>query len=190
MVPKLAANPASQQAAVPAADLAKQLQSLAGNQSDAVLGTLTKDLSATFKSLSDSLAGNPAVKSQLSSLTAALAGGKEAEALGASSLLAAAQLTPEQKKLAGDARNLLGAYVTQKNFATLPGAQNEVAAIVDSLRKGDLMAAAAPMQKVAANASLTPAQKDVVSSLVKSYAPGVKDATDKLGGALKGLVPK
>jgi hypothetical protein len=84
-------------------------------------------------------------------------------------------------QLAKDVGNLASAYVVQKNFASLEGAQSDVATIVNSLRQGQITPAIPAIQKVAQNASLTPTQKQLVASIADKYAPGVT----KTAGALQ-----
>jgi hypothetical protein len=83
--------------------------------------------------------------------------------------------------------NVGSAYIVQRNFSSLEGAQGDVAQIVNSLRKGTPTAAIPAIQNVAQNAKLTPAQKEVATSLVNQYVPGVKKVSDFLGGGLKSL---
>lgn len=77
--------------------------------------------------------------------------------------------------------NLASAYVMQKNFATLEGAQSDVATIVNSFRQGQITPAIPALQKVAKNASLTPTQKQLIASIADKYAPGIA----KTAGALQ-----
>ena len=100
---------------------------------------------------------------------------------------AATNLTPQQQQLAKEVGSLTSAFVVQKNFSSLDGAQGEVASVVNALRKGDITAAIPPLQKVAQNAGLTPSQKDLVSSLADQYAPGLKKAAGTLQQGLKSL---
>jgi hypothetical protein len=121
----------------------------------------------------------------LQSLTA----GKDSTALGQVFQVAqaATNLTPQQQQLAKDVGNLASAYVVQKNFSSLDGAQGDVASLVNALRQGNLTAAVPPLQKVAQNAGLTPSQKELVSSLADQYAPGLKKAAGSLQQGLKSL---
>ena len=97
--------------------------------------------------------------------------------------LANAKLTPAQTKLAKETWNLGSAYVVQKDFGALEGAQGDVAEIVTSLRKGEPAKALPAIQKVAKEAKLTPGQKELLTSIADQYAPGL----GKLGGTLDGL---
>ncbi|HKI70339.1 MAG TPA: hypothetical protein VKA67_12160, partial [Verrucomicrobiae bacterium] len=77
--------------------------------------------------------------------------------------------------------NLTSAYVVQKNFSSLDGAQGDVANIVNSLRDGEISAAVPSIQKVAQNANLTQPQKELIGTLTDKYAPGLK----KVAGTLQ-----
>ena len=112
-----------------------------------------------------------------------MASGKSAESLSSLQKLGAAKLTPEQTKLAADVYHIGTAYVIQKNFASLDGAQSDVAKAVNSLRKGETLAAIPAIQSIAQNAKLTAPQKELIQSVATQYAPGV----EKVGNALKGL---
>jgi len=158
-----------------------QLQTVSKAAGDSKLVSLAGDLASKAQSLYKMLAGNSAVQGQLTGAIQALLGGKGVTALGAFSKLTAAKLTSEQMKLAKDVGNVGSAYLVQKNFATLEGAQGDVAQIVNSLRKGEPAAALPALQGVAQNAKLTPTQKELAGALVDQYAPEMK----KLGNALK-----
>ena len=102
-------------------------------------------------------------------------------------LAKSAVLTPEQIGLAKDVGNVASAYVVQKNFASLAGAQGDVASLVNSLRQGQLTSTLMPLQNIAKNAALTATQKELVSSLADQYAPGLKKAADTLNQGLDTL---
>ena len=57
------------------------------------------------------------------------------------------------------------------------------AQIVSSLRKGNITEALPAIKKVSQNAKVTPAQKELLTSLADKYAPGAS----KESGALKGV---
>jgi hypothetical protein len=79
--------------------------------------------------------------------------------------------------------NLASAYVVQKNFASLDGAQGDVASIVSSLRDGQITTAIPAIKNVATNAHLTDDQKTLITKIADQYAPGWK----KAGAVLDGL---
>lgn len=171
-----------------AADLASQFMQKAGAEKDALLGSIAGDLVGKVKSLGAAAGANEAVKAQLDSTLQSLLGGMDAAALGtAFKVVEAAKLTPEQIGLAKEVGNLASAFVVQRNFAALDGAQGDVATIVNSLRKGEVMAAVPAIQKVAQNTHLTVAQKDLMGSLVNQYAPGLKKAADSVQQGLQGI---
>jgi hypothetical protein len=184
---------ASQPASVPAAiiqpaanDTVSLITKFASTQTDRVLSSLGTDLAGKVKSLGESLGANSAVKAQVDKAVQSLVSGKDAEALSAITQVApAGSLTPTQLQLAKETGNLLSAIVVQRNFSSLEGAQGDVATIVNSLRKGEFMAAVPAIQKVASNANLTPPQKQLIGSLADKYAPGVKQAADTLQQSLK-----
>lgn len=171
----------------PAANAAVSLLTkFASAQSDSVLASLGTDLAGKVKSLGESLGANSPVKAQVENAVQSLVSGKDAEVLGSVSQVAQdSSLTPPQLQLAKEAGNLVSAIVVQRNFSSLEGAQGEVATIVNALRKGEFMAAVPAIQKVAANANLTPPQKQLLGSLAGKYAPGMKQAADALQQGLQ-----
>lgn len=169
------------------ADLLGQITASSKTSGDATLKSLGGMLTSKAQSLNSSLAGNAGAQGLLQGALSSLMGGNGAGALGAFGKLSAAKLTPEQTKLAKEVGNVGSAYIVQKNFSSLEGAQGDVAQIVNSLRKGTPTTAIPAMQNVAQNAKLTPAQKEVATSLVNQYVPGAKKVSDFLGGGLKSL---
>jgi hypothetical protein len=89
--------------------------------------------------------------------------------------------------LAKEVGNLASAYVVQKNFASLDGAQGDVATIVSSLRQGQITPALPAMQKVAQNGNLTAPQKQLLGSIADKYAPGVSKAASALSQGLQSI---
>ena len=110
-------------------------------------------------------------------------GNKGGESLAAFQKLSQTKLTPEQTKLAKDVGQLGSTYLVHKNLGNLEGSQSDVAQIVRSLRKGNITEALPAIRKVSQNAKLTPAQKELLTSLVEKYTPGAS----KVSGALKGV---
>jgi hypothetical protein len=170
-------------------DLSAQFAQAAAAQTDKLLGSIGGDLAGKVKSLSQSLGVNDALKSQLDGALQSLTAGKDSTALGQAFQVAqaATNLTPEQQKLAKEVGNLTSAFVVQKNFSSLDGAQGDVASVVNALRQGNITAAIPPLQKVAQNAGLTPSQKQLVTSLADQYAPGLSKAAGTLQQGLKSL---
>jgi hypothetical protein len=170
-------------------DLSSQFAAAAAAQTDKLLGSIGGDLAGKAKSLSQSLGVNDALKSKLDGALQSLSDGKDSTALGQVFQVAqaATNLPPEQQQLAKDVGNLASAYVVQKNFSSLDGAQGDVASVVNALRQGNITAAVPPLQKVAQNAGLTSSQKDLISSLADQYAPGLKKAAGTLQQGLKSL---
>ena len=167
------------------ADLLGQLTASSQSSGDATLKSLGGALATKSQVLNTSLAGNAGAQGLLQNALSSLLSGKSANALGAFTKLSAARLTPEQTKLAKEVGNVGSAYIVQKNFSSLEGAQGDVAQIVNSLRKGTPTAAIPAMQNVAQNARLTPAQKELAGALVNQYVPGAKKVGDLIGGSLK-----
>jgi hypothetical protein len=162
------------------------LVAAAKTQGDSVLSSVGNDLTTKVKELVASAAGNDALKSQLTGSLKSLAGGNETSGLG--TLYQTAQLTgltPAQINLAKEVGNLATAYVVQRNFASLDGAQGDVATIVNSLRQGEFAPAIPAVQKIAQNASLTPTQKQLLASIADKYAPGISKAAGTLTDGLQ-----
>ena len=177
-----------EQAKTEAADATSQFVTAAKAQGDSLVGQIGSDLADKVKALAQSAAGNENLKSQLSSSLQSLASGNDSGGL--ASLYQAAQassLTPAQVQLAKDVGNVASAYVVQKNFASLDGAQSDVATIVNSLRQGQVTPAIPAIQKVAQNASLTPTQKQLLGSIADKYAPGVSKAASTLQQGLQSV---
>jgi hypothetical protein len=161
------------QSAVLATNFLNQAQSA----SDAKLGTIAGELTSKVQSLSALLGTNSAVQGVLDSTLKSLTGGQDSEALTSAFKLAeAAKLTPKQIGLAKQVGNLASAYVVEKNFATLDGAQGDVATIVTSLRDGKVSAAIPALKNVATNNSLTDGQKQLIKTVADKYAPGWEKA--------------
>jgi hypothetical protein len=152
--------------------------------SDSQLGPIASELTGKIQSLGSALAGNATVKSALDGTLKSLTGGVDADALtSAFKVASAAKLTPEQLGLAKQVGNLASAYVVQKNFTSLTGAQDDVGTIVSSLRGGNVTAAIPAIKNVAGNAHLTDAQKKLITTVADKYAPGwekAKGAMDSL----------
>jgi hypothetical protein len=190
---KEAPTPEAVKAAVEAskeavADLAAQFSRAAAAQSDKLLRSIGGDLVNKVKSLAQSLGANDAVKTQLDSTLQSLLSGQDADAVNSVFQVAqAANLSPQQMGLAKEVGNLASAYVVQRNFSALDGAQGDVATIVNSLRRGEIAAAAPAIQKVAQNANLTAPQKQLIGSIADKYAPGLKKAAESLQQGLKSL---
>jgi hypothetical protein len=175
-------------APAPAADAAAQLVTTAKAQGDTTLASIGSQLADKTKALTQSAGANDTVNTQVDSSMKSLAAGNDVSGL--TGLFQAAKgvnLTPQQTQLAKDVGNLASAYVVQKNFSNLPGAQSDVATIVSSLRQGELTPALPALKKVAQNANLTSQQKQLVSSLADHYAPGLTKASGTLQQGLKSL---
>ncbi len=165
-----------------------QFAQTAEAQPDKVAASIGSELATKAKALTQSAQSNPELKTQLNTSLQSLSAGKDAAAL--TTLFPAAQganLTSQQVKLAKEVGNLASAYVAQRNFASLEGSQSDVATLVNALRKGEVSPAVPALEKLAQNASLTPAQKDLVGTLADKYAPGLKKASDSLKQGLQGL---
>ncbi len=170
------------------AGLAAKFLSTAKAASDSQLGSIASDLTGKMQSLGTSAAG-ALVKDKLNGALTLLTGGKDSAALmSAFDLVKEAKLTPDQIGLAKQVGNLASAYVVQKNFATLEGAQGDVTTLVKSLRAGKLTAAVAPLKNIAGNNHLTDGQKTLIKTVADKYAPGWEkakgavDAIKKLPG--------
>ena len=170
------------------AGLAAKFLTTAKASSDSQLGTIASELTVKMQSLGAAAVGE-AVKSKLNVALTLLTGGKDSAALtSALDLVKEAKLTPDQLGLAKQVGNLASAYVVQKNFATLAGAQGDIATIVKSLREGKVTAAVPALKNVASNTHLTDGQKILIKTVADKYAPGwekakgAMDAIKKLPG--------
>jgi hypothetical protein len=154
--------------------------------SNSQLGPIASELTGKIQSLGSALAGNATVKSALDSTLKSLTGGMDADAVTSAFKLAeTAKLTPEQIGVAKQVGNLASAYVVQKNFASLAGAQGDVATIVKSLRGGQVTSAVPALKNVASNAHLTDAQKQLITTVANKYAPGWQKAKGAMDGIKK-----
>jgi len=146
--------------------------------SDSQLGSIASELTGKVQSLGTAVGGNSAITSKLNSTLSALTGGQDSAALSSALKLASiAKLTPDQLGLAKQVGNLASAYVVQKNFATLDGAQGDVATIVSSLRSGKIKSALPSLKNVATSAKLTDTQKQLITTIADKYAPGLSKAS-------------
>lgn len=157
-----------------------QLTSASQASGDSTLKSLGSELATKAQSLDTSLAGSPATQSQLTGALQSLMGNKGPEAVAEFQKLAAAKLTPDQMSLAKDVGHVGSAYLVQKNLGALDGSQSDVATIVSSLRSGNVTAALPAIKKVSQNVNLTPAQKDLVTSVAKKMVPGAGSISDGL----------
>ena len=164
-----------------------QLTSASQSSTDSTLKSLGGELATKAQSLGTSLSGNPAAEGQLTGALQSLLGNKGPEALAEFQKLSAAKLTPDQLKLAKDFGHVGSAYLVQKNLGALDGSQSDVAQIVTSLRSGNVTAALPAIKKVSQNVNLTPAQKDLMTSMAEKFAPGAKQASEAIGNGLKSI---
>lgn len=145
--------------------------------SDSQLGDIAAQLTGKVAKLESLLGTNSAIKARLDTMLTSLTGGQDSNALASAfSLVKGAKPTPEQLGLVKQVGNLASAYVVQKNFATLDGAQGDVATIVSSLREGKLTAAVPALKNVAGNANMTDGQKQLIKTVADKYAPGWEKA--------------
>jgi hypothetical protein len=161
----------------------------AKSASDAKLGDIATELTGKVQKLDSLLGTNSVIAGKLDSTLMSLTGGHDSAALtSAFDLVKGAKPTPEQLGLAKQIGNLTSAYVVQKNFTSLEGAQSDVDTIVSSLRSGKVTAAIPSIKNVATSAHLTDGQKQLITTIADKYAPGWKkageaaDAIKKLPG--------
>ena len=158
----------------------------AKSSGDAKLGDIASDLTGKVQHLESLLGTNSVIKGKLDSTLMSLTGGHDSAALASAyDLVKGAKPTPEQLGLAKQVGNLTSAYVVQKNFTTLEGAQSDVATIVSSLRTGNVTGAVPSIKNVATNAHLTDGQKQLITTVADKYAPGWKKAGEALDGLKK-----
>ncbi len=163
---------------------ASQFLDQAKSASDSQLGDIAAQLTGKITKLESLLGSNAGLKDKLDSTLKSLTGGQDSAALASAFDLAkGAKLTPEQLGLAKQVGNIASAYVVQKNFAALDGAQGDVATIVSSLRSGKVKDALPSLKNVAASAKLTDTQKQLITTIADKYAPGL----NKAAGALEGV---
>lgn len=156
----------------------------AKSASDSQLGPIAVELAGKAQSLSAAVGANDLIKSTLDHTLTSLTGGLDSAALGSAfKLVSAAKLTTEQLELAKQFGNLASAYVVQKNFSALDGAQGDVANLVNSLRSGKLKAALPSLKTIAQNVKLTATQKTLITTIADKYAPGLS----KAAGAMDSL---
>ena len=166
------------------AALATNLLNAAQSSADTQLGSIASELVDKLQAFEAAGGTNSALTAQMDAMLKSLTGGEDSAGLtSAFKLATAAKLTPEQVGLAKQVGNLASAYAVQKNFATLDGAQSDVATIVSSFRSGQVATAIPALQNVAKNASLTDPQKQLLTTVANKYAPGL----NKAAGALDSL---
>lgn len=184
-----AASTAAETAKTTAADIASKFVAMAKSQGDNILNSIGQDLGAKAKALADSAGVNPAVKTNLDASLSSLLNGKDSDALAPAFQLSSQglSLTGPQLQLAKEVGNLASAFVVQRNFSSLSGAQGDVATLVSALRGGEYAATLPPLQKIMNNASLTAPQKDLLGTLADNYAPALKQAAGTVQQGLKTL---
>ena len=171
-----------------AAATAKLTESLP-TSTDGKLAELTKDLTEKVKSFSDTLTSDAPLKDKLQAAVESLSKGEDGESLGALQQIKQANLTPAQTQLVSEVQNVWSAVVVQKNFAGLSAGEGEVGNIVNALQGGDTATALTNLKQLAAKASLSPQQKELINKIVTQYAPGLGDAGAAAQESLKGLNP-
>lgn len=160
------------------ASLVSKFLDTAKAASDSQLGTIASELTGKAQSFSTAVGANSVIAGKLDSTLKSLTGGMDSAALtSAFKLASVAKLTPEQLGLAKQVGNFASAYVVQKNFASLDGAQGDVANIVNSLRSGKIKDALPSLKNVASNAKLSDTQKQLITSIADKYAPGLSKAS-------------
>jgi hypothetical protein len=166
------------------ATLATNLLNAAQSSADTQLGSIASELVDKLQAFEAAGGTNSTLTTQMDAMLKSLTGGEDSAGLtSAFKLATAAKLTPEQVGLAKQVGNLASAYAVQKNFATLDGAQGDVATIVSSFRSGQVATAIPALQNVAKNASLTDPQKQLLTTVANKYVPGL----NKAAGALDSL---
>jgi len=170
------------------AQLSQQLLASSKGATDELLKNVSTDLQGRVQKLGEALKGNEALTQQLGSAVNALLGNKDSEAVTSLGGLTAAKLTPEQTTLAKDVYNATAALVTQRNFSSLEGLNSDVSQLANAVWKGNYTQALPPLQKIYNQATLTPAQKDLLGKMYDSYMPaGWKDSATKLQQGLDSL---
>jgi hypothetical protein len=165
---------------------AAQLVDQAKASGDSKLTDIASELTGKMGKLESLLGTNSAIKDKLDSTLKSLTGGADSDALNSAfSLAKGAKPTPEQLGLVKQVGNLTSAFVVQKNFSALDGAQGDVATIVSSLREGKVSAAAPALKNVATNAHLTDGQKQLITTIADKYAPGWKKAGEAVDAVKK-----
>ncbi len=167
-------------------DTSTQLVDQAKAIGDSKLTDIASELTAKIGKLDSLLGTNSAIKGKLDSTFKSLTGGMDSDALNSALGLAkGAKPTPEQLGLVKQVGNLTSAFVVQKNFSALNGAQGDVASIVSSLREGKVSAAVPSIKNVATNAHLTDGQKQLITTIADKYAPGWQKAGEAMDAIKK-----
>lgn len=155
---------------------------------DSKLDSIATDLSGKTQALAATTSTNSALSTSLSGILKSLSGGSDSNALtSALNLASTAKLTPTQLDLTKQVGSLTSAYVVQKNFSSLSGAQGDVATVVNSLRTGSLTSAVTPLKNIASNASLTDTQKQLLTTVTDKYVPGMSKVTGTVNNAKDAL---
>lgn len=174
------------QAQTDSASIATNFVTAAKSAGDSQLGDIATQLTGKVAKLESLLGTNSIIKEKLDSTLKSLTGGQDSAALtSAFDLVKGAKPTPEQLGLAKQVGNLASAFVVQKNFSSLEGAQGDVASIVSSLRAGKVTEAVPAIKNVATNAKLTDTQKQLITTIADKYAPGWKKAGEAVDAIKK-----
>ncbi len=183
-----AASTAVANARTTASDITSKFVSMAKSQGDNLLSSIGQDLATKANALVDSCGANETVRTNVESSLTAMTAGNDSQALApAFQLSQGGSLTSPQLQLAKEVGNLASAFVVQKNFSAVSGAQGDVATLVSSLRNGQYAAALPPLKNIMNNASLTPDQKQLIGSIADKYAPGLSGTMQQGLKALESL---
>lgn len=141
------------------------------------LGALTSSLSGSQKSLGEGVQGvlDGLIKGDTNSVLDKL-GSVVAESVG---------LSPEQQKLVGEVRNLVAAWLVDKQF-TGTGLQDKAGTVVKGLMENDWAQSILGVKNLSQSKDLSAGQKGLLDGLLEKFAPNLKGAGEAIN-LLKGF---
>ncbi|RME91309.1 MAG: hypothetical protein D6766_12085 [Verrucomicrobia bacterium] len=149
------------------ADWAGALKEVGARAASEWLGKLGGETGRKLEALRQAVAGNTEAAAKVEAAARALLGDRDQEALALYSELKKVGLTPEQERLAAEARNLVGAFLAGKRLEGLENEQGQVRLLVERLRSGDFAGVVPVARELLQSAAPSPQQKDFIRTLVK-----------------------
>ena len=139
------------------------------------------------KLMSSFKGGDSSLQSSLDKALKAFGSGSDRNALSYLANLRSASLTPEQKSLAAEIRDIMATAIVERNFEV--SGDGTIASIVKSIENRDAAGTVKTLRNLAGEAGLTPGQKELLQTLITDYAPDISAAADSVKRNLNSVNP-
>ena len=139
------------------------------------------------KLMSSFKGGDSSLQSSLDQALKAFGSGSDRNALSYLAKLRSASLTPEQKSLAAEIRDIMATAIVERNFEV--SGDGTIASIVKSIENRDAAGTVKTLRNLAGEAGLTPGQKELLQTLITDYAPDISAAADSVKKNLNSVNP-